>query len=58
MILKVYKDNKTQQQNENIRARAGCGLPLTARERAKYLLFLATVEEVATFLKMEVKKGF
>ena len=52
-ILTNYKKAITKQHNENIKARAGLGLPLTARERAKYLLFLATVEQAKQFLKME-----
>lgn len=38
---------------ENIRARALLGLPLTARERATFLLFIASDDEVKTFLKAE-----
>lgn len=52
-LITKYQNNKTQQHNENIKARAGLGLPLTARERAKYLLFLATVEQAKQFIKME-----
>ncbi len=38
---------------EYIRARALAGLTLTARERAKFLLFYSTEEEAKTFLKLE-----
>ena len=38
---------------EKIRAKAILGLPLSARERACYLLFLATSEEVKVFLDKE-----
>ncbi len=56
-LITKYQNNKTQQRNENIKARAGLGLPLTAQERAKYLLFLATVEQATQFLKMEKIKS-
>ena len=39
--------------NENIRARAILGLPLTKRERATFLLFIATNEEMRAFLARE-----
>ena len=55
-LITKYQNNKTQQHNDNIKARAGLGLPLTAQERAKYLLFLATVEQAKQFLKMEGAK--
>ena len=54
-LLLKYQNNKTQQQNDNIKARAGCGLALSARERAKYILFLASTSEAINFLKSEVK---
>ena len=38
-----------------IRAKAILGLPLTKRERAYYLLFIATDFEVNAFLKRERK---
>ena len=50
-----YQKAKEQQHNENIKARAGLGLPLTAQERAKYILFLATTQQAINFLKSEVK---
>ena len=55
-IITKYQQAITKQQNENIKARAGLGLPLTAHERAKYLLFLATVEQAKQFLQMEKLK--
>ena len=55
-ILTKYQEALTKQYNENIKARAGCGLPLTAQERAKYLLFLATVEQAKNYIKGENKK--
>ena len=36
---------------EKIRAKALLGLPLTEKERALFLLFYATTEEVNAFLK-------
>lgn len=42
--------------NERIRAKAILGLPLTARERAVYLLFIASEEEMREFLAREVKE--
>lgn len=36
-----------------IRAKAILGLPLTKRERAYYLLFVATSKEMKAFLKSE-----
>lgn len=38
---------------ERIRAKAFLGLPLNARERATFLLFLATIEEAKEYLKNE-----
>ncbi len=38
---------------ENIRARAILGLKLTERERSRFLLYLATIEEVKAFLDRE-----
>lgn len=38
---------------EKIRAKAMLGLPLNERERATFLLFVATDEEAKTFLKTE-----
>ena len=37
----------------NTRAKVILGLPLTARERAEYLLFIASEEEVQKFLEKE-----
>ena len=39
--------------NERIRAKATLGLPLTERERALYLLFIASDKELKEFLKRE-----
>lgn len=41
--------------NDDIKARAVMGLPLTAQERAKYILFLASTSEAIQFLKREVQ---
>lgn len=41
---------------ERIRAKAILGLPLTARERAVYLLFIASDKEMREFLAREVKQ--
>lgn len=49
-ILTNYKKALTEQHNEQIKARAGLGLTLTAQERAKYILFLATTEQATKFL--------
>lgn len=38
---------------ERIRAKAVLGLPLTERERAAYLLLIATTEEMNDFLAKE-----
>ena len=38
---------------ERIRAKALLGFPLTERERAMFLLFIATNEEVKDFLERE-----
>lgn len=38
---------------DSIRSRAMLGLSLTARERAMFLLFIATDKEVRWFLKNE-----
>lgn len=38
-----------------IRAKAVLGLPLTAKERATFLLLIATDEEAADFLRREKK---
>lgn len=38
---------------ENIRARAILGLPLTQRERAMFLLLIATDAEMRAFLERE-----
>lgn len=40
-------------QKARIKAKAILGLPLTDRERATYLLFIATKEEVKAFLRRE-----
>lgn len=56
-ILTIYQNNINKQYNENIKARARCGLPLTAQERARYILFLATTEQATQFLKMEQLKN-
>lgn len=40
---------------QKIKCKAILGLPLTARERSYYLLFLATDDEVKEFLKNENK---
>ena len=40
-------------QKQRIKAKAILGLPLTEKERAIYLLFIATVEEMREFLKQE-----
>lgn len=53
-ILTNYKKAINKQYNENIKARAGLGLSLTAQERAKYILFLASTSEAIKFLKREV----
>ena len=39
--------------NENIKNRALTGLPLTQQERAKFLLYIATLEQAIYFLKKE-----
>lgn len=39
--------------DQKIRAKAILGLPLTAKERATYLLFIATNEEMKAFLRRE-----
>ena len=57
-IITKYQQALTKQYNENIKARAGCGLPLTAQERARYILFLATTQQAINFLKNENKKGW
>lgn len=36
-----------------IKSKVALGLPLTARERATYLLYIATEEEARTFLEAE-----
>jgi hypothetical protein len=41
---------------ERIRAKALLGLKLTERERAQFLLFIATDEEAKDFLKRESSK--
>jgi hypothetical protein len=41
---------------ERIRAKALLGLPLTAKERSQFLLFIATDEEAKDFLKRESAK--
>lgn len=38
---------------EKIRAKAILGLPLTKRERAYYLLFIATLDEAIQFMNKE-----
>lgn len=40
-----------------IKAKAILGLPLTAKERALFLLYLATEKEASDFLKNENKKA-
>lgn len=42
---------------ERIRAKIILGLPLTARERATYLLLIASLDEMHEFLKREGKNG-
>ena len=42
---------------KRIKSKVILGLPLTARERAYYLLFLATSEEVKLFLAKE-RQGY
>lgn len=37
--------------NEKLRARALLGLPITAKEEAIFLLFVATYEEAMLYLK-------
>lgn len=39
--------------NERIRAKTKLGLPLTERERALFLLFIANDKELKEFLKRE-----
>lgn len=39
----------------NIKSKALLRLPLTARERAEYLLFIATEEEAHDFLREETR---
>ncbi len=39
--------------SQNIKSRAVLGLPLTERERARYLLFIATDEEARAYLERE-----
>ena len=56
-LITKYEKAKQQQHNENIKARAGCGLPLTAQERAKYILFLATTQQAINFINREVKNN-
>ena len=38
-----------------LKAKAELGLPLTERERAYYLLFIASDEEAKAYLKREVR---
>lgn len=52
-IATKYQQALNKQYNENIKARALLGLPLTVQERAKFLLFGATMEQAKQFLKME-----
>ena len=42
---------------ERIRAKAILGLPLTQRERAMFLLLIATDKELKDFLKREKANG-
>ena len=42
---------------DEITAKMKLGLPLTAKERAEYLLFIATNKEAREFLKNEKKGG-
>lgn len=57
-IITKYQQALTKQYNENIKARAGLGLPLTAQERAKYILFLASTKQAINYLKNENIKGW
>lgn len=43
--------------NERIRAKAKLGLPLTERERALFILFIASDKELKDFLKREKEKN-
>lgn len=54
-LITKYNESLKKHYNENIKARAGCGLPLTAQERAKYILFLATTQQAINFINREVK---
>ena len=48
-----YNGIDTAEQRHRIRSKVFCGLPLTARERSIYLLYIATTQEANEFLKME-----
>ena len=44
--------------NNYIKCKALTGLPLTEQERAKFLLYIATLEQAIYFLKTEkIKNG-
>lgn len=43
-------------ENNSIKAKVTLGLPLTAQERAIFLLFIATEEEKDAFLRWEAKQ--
>jgi hypothetical protein len=49
----LNKSEGVKVMKEIIRARALLGLPLTKRQRAMFILFYGTSEEVEAFLKLE-----
>lgn len=50
--LNIMK-RRNKMNKQKIRSKALLGLPLTARERAMFLLFIATNEEMKAFLRRE-----
>lgn len=56
MLVKKYKESIKNQNNELIKNKALTGLTLSDRERAKFLLFVATSEELKKFLQLEKSK--